>query len=122
GEKRLHSVARELRGVKSSGRQAAESFGHLFGSNRASLGRGLAAQQFRQQRRTRHRRNAPACPESRFGDSAGLDPGRKLENVPADWIFHGNGGCGGVQLAGIARVLEMVEYGFAIHWGMKGSF
>jgi hypothetical protein len=101
--------------MERGGRQAAQSFRQLIGSDTPHFCRRFTAQQFCQQGGARHRSDASARPESSFHDAPGLHAGREFKDVAADRVFNRNCGRRGVKCSHVARILEMVEDGFAVH-------
>ena len=53
--------------------------------------------------------------ESCVGDAPRLHANGEFEDVPANRILNGNGCRGSIENAGIAWILEMVQYGRAVH-------
>ena len=68
-----------------------------------------------EQRSARDRGSAAAAQETRFDDAVALDAHRELQNVAANRIadFHFDFRAG--KLAGVARILKMIENGVAEH-------
>ena len=95
--------------------KAAQRIRNLFGSDASRFSRGLAAQQIRQERRTRQSCDASARPETRFRDAPLFHTNGKLEDIAADRILDGDRGRRAVQRPRIARILKVVEHGFAVH-------
>lgn len=62
-----------------------------------------------------HGRDAALGAETDVGDAAGLEFEREFEDVSAGGIFYAYGCVGGVERAGVARMVEMVEEFGGVH-------
>src|SRR2546425_3194949 len=115
GEKSFDGILGELAAVKRRGRQLAERRGDLLGGNLAGLGGRASGEQFGEKRTAGNRSHAAAGLETGLGDAAVFQANGKLENVAASGIADFNDRRCVRKLSGIARVLEVLENGGAIH-------
>ena len=84
--------------------------------NATSFYRRAAAQLFRQKRSARNGRRAAAAQKPGFGDAAGFAAREQPEDVAADRIGDLYGCSGITELAGVSRIAEVIENGFAEHF------
>lgn len=95
--------------------EAPESFGDLRGGDVAGFLEGFAGEKLGEDGRAGKSADATLRFEARLGDCARVDLRRETKNVSADRIRYLNYGCGIRQIAGIPRILEMVENGGGVH-------
>src|ERR1700731_2060423 len=122
-EERGGRVGGQLCAVECRGWEPSQGFGESFRREGPGLGERAAAKTLGEHRSASYRGGAPAAEEARFRDTAVRDAGGELEDVAADGIAYLDGrGCAR-KLAGVSRVAEVIENGFAEHeWKYpKGS-
>ncbi len=114
-QKRAYRVGGKLGAVKSGGRKGAERCRQRFGRDFTGFRECAAAKLLGQERCAGDGGRATATEEASFGNAARFEAREELENVSANGIcdFDGCGGAG--EFAGVARIAEMVENGFAKH-------
>lgn len=114
-EQDLEGVGGKLRAVEGGLRQAAESIGDLRGSDVVSVGEGFPCHEPGKHGGACERGDATLRFEAYSGDFAIIDAGREAKNVAADGILDIDHGCCAGQIAGVARIFEMVEDSGRIH-------
>src|ERR1700730_3055652 len=114
-EERGDRVGGQLCAVEGCGREPTQGFRESFRRDGPRLGKRAAAKALGQQRSASNRGGAAATEEARFRDTTVRDARGELEDIAADGIAHLDGrGCAG-KLAGVSRVAEVIENGFAEH-------
>src|SRR5438552_11946560 len=99
--------------------KASQRVGKLVRRKRACLGKRAAAQMLGEERSAGDRGCTPATKETHLGKAAVFHARGEFQDVAADGIrdFDGRGGVR--KLAGIARLAEMIENGFAEHFSLR---
>ncbi len=117
-EEKAESLCGKLRSVKGGWRERAQSFGNSFGRNRTRCSESAACEALRQERGASDGSCTTAAQEARFGDAAIFDSRGKLQNVATDRIRRLHLRARGRQLAGVARIPEVVQDQFAEHYAI----
>lgn len=101
--------------MKGRGRQPAESLGKRFGGDGARLGKPTPLELFGKERRAGNGCRASAAKKSCFPDTAVDDRSEQLEDIAANGIADFCDGTSSGKFAGVARIAEVIENGFAEH-------
>lgn len=115
GEEGGESVGGELRAVKSGLWQAAEGVGDLRSGDKACFVDGFAGEKLSERGGAGERGDTALSFEAYGGDFAVVEAGSESKNVAADGILYIDHGRRVGQIAGVARIFEMVEDGGGIH-------
>lgn len=115
GEEGGERVGGELGAMESGLFQTAERFRNLRGGDAAGAIERFAREKFGQDGRAGKRSNAALGFEARFGNDSRINARREAKDISADGICHLNDGGRIRQIAGIARIFEMVEDGRRVH-------
>jgi len=114
-EQRREAVSGELGAVKRGGRESSESFGERLRRNGTKFGKRTRLKLLGEERGASDCGGAAAAEKANFGDAPVFKPGKKLEDVAANGIGHFHDGGRVREFAGVARITEMIENGFAEH-------
>lgn len=115
GEEGDERVRSELRAVKSGLRQAAESVGNLRGRDAPRFVERFAGDKLRQRGSGRKRRDASLRFETYSGNFPIGDTHSKPKSIAANGIRDVDGSGRVWQIAGVARIFEMVKNSRGIH-------
>lgn len=108
-------VGGELSAVEGGLFEAAERFGDLRSGDAAGFVERFAGEKFSQDGGAGESGDTALRFEAGFDDGSGIDACGEAKNVSADGIrYFDDGGCAG-QIAGVARILEMVEDDSGMH-------
>jgi hypothetical protein len=114
-EKGGEAVGGELGAVKRGGRESSESSGERVRRNGRNVGQRTGFELFGEERSASDCSRAAATEETNFGDAAVFKPSKELQDVAANGIGHFDGSGGAGEFAGVARIAEVIENGFAEH-------
>ncbi len=104
-----------MRAVEGGLRQAAEGFGDLCGGDAASVVERFASEKLREHGCASERGNAALGFEAHGGNFGVFQAGGEAKKVAADGIGDVDHGRCVRQIAGVARIFEMVEDGGRVH-------
>lgn len=108
-------VGSELCAVQSRRGKSTERLRDRFRGEGAGFGNRAAAELFGQEGSARNGCGAPTAQEPGLLDAAVRDSRRELQDIAANGIAYFDRGSGIGQLAGVARIAEMIENSFAEH-------
>jgi len=115
-------VDRQLRRVPRSWRQAANGPNNVRLVYAAGIGNRFPLRQLGYRRRAGHGRNAALGAETNFGDAAGGNLDRQLQNVATGGILNPHLRGGVQHFAGIAGMLEVIKKFGRVHKRERRSY
>ena len=114
-QKRTNRVGGKLRAVKSGLGKAAERCGKRFGRDLTGFRECAATELLGDKRSAGDGRCAAAAQKTRFSNPARFEPREEFENITTNGIGRFDGCSSAGQFAGVARIAEVIENGFAEH-------
>ena len=112
---RCYRIGGKFGAVKCGSGKPAKGSRKRLRRKRAGLSQGAALDLLGEERSARDRSGAAAAQKARFRDTIAVDAHGELQNVTAHRIAHFHFGVGAGKVAGIARILKVIENGVAEH-------